>query len=130
MVSEYGDKVRLVVRDFPLENVHENALAAARAANAAELQGKYWQYIELLYRNQDSLDAASLKRFAEEAGLDLKRFEADISPEARDADIRKDQADGRSVGVNGTPTIFVNGVKVHRLSAPAFRDAIEAALIQ
>lgn len=130
VVSEYGDKVRLVVRDFPLENVHENALAAARAANAAELQGKYWQYIELLYRNQDSLDAASLKRFAEEAGLDLKRFEADISPEARDADIRKDQADGRSVGVNGTPTIFVNGVKVHRLSAPAFRDAIEAALIQ
>ena len=61
VISEYGDKVRLVIRDFPLENAHENALAAARAANAAELQGKYWQYIELLYRNQGSLDAASLK---------------------------------------------------------------------
>ncbi len=130
VLGEYGDKVKLVVRDFPLEHIHENALSAARAANAAAKQGKYWEYIELLYREQYALDEASLKRYAEQLGLDIKRFETDALPEARDAEIRKDQADGRSYGVGGTPTIFVNGVKVHRLSAPAFRDAIEAALLQ
>ncbi|MBX3243353.1 MAG: DsbA family protein [Acidobacteria bacterium] len=130
VLKEYGDNVKLVVRDFPLENIHENALSAARAANAAAKQGKYWEFIELLYSNQDALDAASLKRYAEQLGLDLKQFETDALPQTRDAEIRKDQADGMSFGVGGTPTIFVNGVKVHRLSAPAFRDAIEAALLQ
>lgn len=128
VMAEYGDRVRLVVRDFPLENVHENAFSAARAANAADAQGKFVEFIELLYRNQDSLDDASLEKYAAQAGLDIKRFETDIKNASAADKIRKDIADGRSYGVLGTPTIFVNGIKVHRLSAPAFRDAIERAL--
>ncbi len=128
VIKEYGDRVRLVVRDFPLESIHTEAFAAAVAANAANAQGKYWEYVELLYSNQEALDAASLKRYAELAGLDLKRFEADIAADSVALEIRSDLSDGRGHGVNGTPTIFVNGVKVHRLTASAFRDAIEAGL--
>ncbi len=128
VIKEYGDRVRFVVRDYPLESIHPEAFAAAVAANAANAQGKYWEYIELLYSNQEALDAASLKRYAELTGLDLKRFEADFAGDALALEVRKDLAAGRGHGVNGTPTIFVNGVKVHRLTASAFRDAIEAAL--
>ena len=128
VIAEYKDKVRFVVRDFPLENAHPNAFEAALAANAAHRQGKFVEYIEILYRNQEALDGASLRKYAEELKLDLAKFEAAIADPAAAAEIRKDQADGRLYGVVGTPTIFVNGVKVHRLSAPAFRDAIERAL--
>lgn len=128
VIAEYKDKVRFVVRDFPLENAHPNAFEAALAANAAHRQGKFVEYIEILYRNQEALDGASLRKYAEELKLDLAKFESAIADPAAAAEVRKDQADGRSYGVAGTPTIFVNGVKVHRLSAPAFRDAIERAL--
>lgn len=128
VIGEYPGKIRLVVRDYPLESIHENAFGAALAANAANAQGKFWDYIELLYRDQDSLDARSLRGFAERTGLDLKKFDAYIADPAASAEIRKDRSDGDSYGVAGTPTIFMNGVKVHRLSAPSFRRAIERAL--
>ncbi|MBK9164735.1 MAG: thioredoxin domain-containing protein [Acidobacteria bacterium] len=128
VIAEYKDKIRFVVRDFPLENAHPNAFESALAANAAHRQGKFVEYIEILYRYQEALDGASLRKYAEQLKLDLAKFEAAIADPAAAAEIRKDQADGRLYGVGGTPTIFVNGVKVHRLSAPAFRDAIERAL--
>ena len=128
VISEFGDKVRFVVRDYPLESIHENAFAAAMAANAAAAQGKYFEYIDLLYRNQSALDAASLKRYAADLGLNGKQFELDLTVERSAAEIRKDIADADTHGVSGTPTIFVNGVKVHRLSAESFRRAINRAL--
>ena len=128
VIAEYPGKIRLVVRDYPLESIHENAFGAALAANAANAQGKFWDYIELLYRDQDSLDTQSLRSFAERTGLDLKKFDSNMADPAAAAEIRKDRSDGDSYGVVGTPTIFINGVKVHRLSAPGFRHAIERAL--
>lgn len=128
VLAEYGDKVRFVVRDFPLENIHENAFAAAVAANAALAQGKFFEYTEVLYRNQDALDAASLKKYAADIGLNAKQFELDLSDEKNAAEIRKDIADGKSYGITGTPSIFVNGVKVRHLSAENFREAINKAL--
>jgi protein-disulfide isomerase len=128
VVAEYGDKVRLVVRDNPLERIHENSFLAARAAGAANIQGKFKEYIELLYTNQSALDKASLVRYAGELGLNVKQFELDLTSEKAAAEIRKDLADGSSYGVDGTPTIFVNGVRVQRLSADGFRRAIDAAL--
>jgi protein-disulfide isomerase len=124
----YGDKVRFVVRDFPLENIHADAFNAALAANAARAQGKFAEYTDILYRNQEALDKASLTRYAAELGLNVKRFELDFSDAKTAAEIRKDQADGRSYGIGGTPGIFVNGVKVHRLSLSGFRSAIDRAL--
>lgn len=128
VIAEYGDKVRLVVRDFPLESIHENAFRAALAANAARHQGKFFEYIDVLYRNQDNLDAASLNRYAAELGLNLKQFELDLSSEKTAEEVRKDMADGLKYGARGTPTIFINGVKIQRLSADAFRGAIDRAL--
>ncbi len=128
VLSEYGDKVRFVVRDFPLENIHESAFGAALAASAAHKQGKFVEYIEILYTNQNALDASSLKKYAADIGLNVKQFEIDLASEKSAAEVRKDIEDGMSYGVAGTPTIFVNGVKVRRLSADSFRDAIDAAL--
>lgn len=127
-LAEYGDKIRFVVRDFPLESVHDNAFQAALAANAARAQGKFFEYAEVLYRNQDALDRASLVRYAAELGLNAKQFELDFSDARGQTEVRKDQADGLSYGIGGTPAIFVNGVKVQRLSAAAFRRAIDRAL--
>lgn len=127
-LQAYPNKVRFVVRDFPLENIHENAFQAALAANAARVQGKFTEYIEILYRNQDALDKASLLKYAAELGLNVKQFELDFNDAKTAAEIRKDQADGRSYGIGGTPAIFVNGVKVHRLSLNGFRSAIDRAL--
>lgn len=128
VIGEFGDRIRFVVRDFPLTQVHENAFQAALAANAAKAQGKFFEYTEVLYRSQDALDMASLKKYAADMGLNTKQFELDLASEKNAAEVRKDVADGNTYGVSGTPTIFVNGVKVRRLSAEGFRDAIEKAL--
>jgi protein-disulfide isomerase len=128
VIAEYGDKVRFVVRDFPLESVHENAFRSALAANSARAQNKYFEYIDVLYLNQESLDEASLKKYAVELGLNIKQFELDFSSEKTAAEVRKDMADGKNFGVGSTPTIYVNGVKVRRLSAENFRNVIGRAL--
>lgn len=128
VINEYPGKVRLVVRDFPLAGMHDRAIHAARAANAAHAQGKFVEYIELLYRNQDAFDDASLGRYAETLGLNMQKFAADVAQAATEAEIMKDVADGEAHGVSGTPTIFVNGIRVYTLSAPAFRRAIEREL--
>jgi protein-disulfide isomerase len=127
-LAEYGDKIRFVVRDFPLENIHENAFTAALAANAAGAQGKFFEYAEVLYRNQDALDKPSLLKYAAGLGLNAKQFELDFTDAKNRAEVMKDQADGRGYGIGGTPAIFVNGIKVQRLSGDAFRRAIERAL--
>lgn len=128
VLAEYGDKVRFVVRNFPLENVHENAFRAALAAGAANAQAKFFEYVEVLYQNQDKLDEASLKKYALDLGLNAKQFELDFSSAKTAAVVKKDMDDGNAYGIKGTPTIYVNGVKVRQLSAENFREAIEAAL--
>ncbi|HEX8566876.1 MAG TPA: thioredoxin domain-containing protein [Pyrinomonadaceae bacterium] len=122
------NKARFVVRDFPLMDLHPQAFRAAEAAAAANAQGKFFEFIDVLYKNQKALDDASLKRYAAEIGLDVKRFEADLASNRFAAEIRKDREDGINYGIKGTPTIFVNGVRVNELSAEAFKTAIEKAL--
>ena len=127
-MAEHPDKVRFVVRDFPLESIHKDAFKAAVAANAAHAQGKFFEYTELLYTRQDALDAASLKKYAIELGLNVKQFELDSKSEKMAAEVRKDIADGESHSINSTPTIFVNGVRVRNLSLAGFRSALDRAL--
>ncbi len=128
LVDTYNGKVRLVVRDYPLTSIHENAFQAAVAANAANAQGKFFRFKEILYKNQDSLDTESLKKYAAEAGLKFKKFRKDLRNKKFAAEIRKDMADGKRYGVSGTPSIFVNGYKIRNLSVRSFRKAIERAL--
>lgn len=121
-------KVRFIVRDFPLTDLHPQAFRAAEAANAAHTQGKYFEYIEILYKNQKSLDDASLKKYAAQIGLNARRFAADLTSGRFAAEIRKDREDGENYGIKGTPTVYVNGVAVVELSEDNFKKAIEKAL--
>ncbi len=128
ILKTYGDRIRFVVRDFPLTTIHENAYAAALAANAANAQGKFFEYTEILYGNQAKLDEASLIQYASQAGLNVKQFEADLKSKKFAPDVEKDIADGKTLGISGTPTIYVNGVKVRVFSPEGFRRAVDKAL--
>jgi protein-disulfide isomerase len=126
VLKSYGNKVRFVVRDFPL-NQHENARKAAEAANAANAQGKFFEYIAVLFKNQTALDVPSLKKYATELGLDRARFDAALDRGVYAAEVEKDVADGEMYGVGSTPTIFINGVQLKVLSADGLKQAIDAA---
>ncbi len=128
VLKSYADKARFVVRDFPLVQIHENAYRAALAANAANAQTKFYEYTEILYQNQAKLDDASLVSYAVRLGLDAKRFEADLKSAKFAPEVERDLTDGKTLGITGTPTVFVNGVKVRSLSAEGFRNAIDKAL--
>ncbi len=126
VLKSYGNKVRFVVRDFPLSQ-HENARKAAEAANAANAQGKYFEYITVLFKNQKALDVPSLKKYANDLGLDRARFDAALDRGTYAPEVKKDISDGELYGVGRTPTIFVNGVQLRVLSADGLRAAIERA---
>jgi Protein-disulfide isomerase len=128
VAAEFGPRVRFVVRDFPLESIHENAFRSALAANAANRQGKFFEYGSILYSNQSALDETSLLGHAAKLGLDVTKFKTDLDDPKNAEEVRKDIADGLSYGVGGTPTIFINGVKHHSLTESKFRTAIEKAL--
>ena len=113
IMAEYGDKVRFVVRDFPLSQ-HRDAARAAEAAEAAREQGKYWEYTMLLYQNQSALQVEKLKEYATRVGLDRAKFDAALDSGRHADSVRRDLQDGERVGVGGTPTVFVNGVRVVR----------------
>jgi protein-disulfide isomerase len=127
VLKSYGNKVRFVVRDFPL-NQHEHAPKAAEAANAANAQGKFFEYITLLFKNQKALDIPSLKKYASELGLDRARFDAALDRGVYAAEVKKDVTDGEMYGVGSTPTIFVNGVQLRTLNADGLKAAIDRAV--
>ena len=128
VLKSYGNRVYFEVRNFPLSSIHENAFEAAQAAAAANAQGKFWPYIDLLFKNQKSLDTESLKKFATQVGLDRKLFDADLGSGKFAQDIRRDIEEGEMYGIEGTPTIFINGVVLTTLSAEGLREAIEKGL--
>jgi protein-disulfide isomerase len=126
VLKSYGNKVRFVVRDFPL-NQHEFARKAAEAANAANAQGKFFEYAAVLFKNQKALDVPSLKKYASDLGLDRARFDAALDRGTYAAEVKKDIEDGEMYGVGSTPTIFVNGIQLRILSAEGLRAAIDRA---
>jgi protein-disulfide isomerase/CRISPR/Cas system endoribonuclease Cas6 (RAMP superfamily) len=126
VLKSYGDKVRFVVRDFPLSQ-HANARKAAEAADAANAQGKFFEYTALLFKRQNALDVPSLKKYASEIGLNRTRFDAELDGGTYAAEIKHDIQDGEIYGIESTPTIFVNGVMLRTLSEDALRAAIDRA---
>jgi len=127
LAQEYSDKVRLVVRDYPLER-HKNAFKAAEAAEAAREQGRYWEYAAVLFENQKELGVEKLKEYASKVGLDRKKFDAELESSKYTARVQRDLQDGMKAGVSGTPTIFINGRRVSNRDYAALRAAIEEAL--
>lgn len=112
--SEFGDRVRLIFYQFPLTQIHKNALDAAHAAMAARLQGKFWEMHDLLYENQKLWEEMPDLRpmaagFAQKLGLDTERFKRDMDSAQVDAAVSADLRRGQSLGVTGTPTLFIDG---------------------
>jgi protein-disulfide isomerase len=128
LITEYGDRVRFVVRDFPLSSIHKDAEKAAEAAEAAREQGKYWDFTAILFRNQSALSADQLKQYAGVIGLDRKRFDAALDSGKFAPAVERDMRDGERAGVNSTPTFFVNGRQIPERTYDALKAAIEAAL--
>src|SRR6266498_84144 len=127
VLKSYGDKVRFVVRDFPL-NIHANARKAAEAANAANAQGKFFEYTALLFKRQNALDVPSLKKYASDLGLDRVRFDAALDGGTYAAEVKHDIDDGEFYGVDSTPAIFVNGIALREMSIGALRALIDRGL--
>jgi protein-disulfide isomerase len=109
--QDYEGRIRFVFRHFPLP-FHPNAQAAAQAALAAQEQGKFWEYHDLLFGNQDALGPEALLAYARKAGLDLDAFRAASSGESTAARVASDLRLGESVQVQGTPTLFINKQRV------------------
>lgn len=108
ILDTYKGKVRYVFRDFPL-SFHQQAKPAAIAANCANKQNKYWEFNAKLFENQQKLSNDLYQSLAKDAGLDLDAFDKCLKDKAVANEIDKDQEDGISVGVSGTPAYFING---------------------
>ena len=109
--AELDAGVRFAWRHFPLAEIHPHALAASRAAEAAALQGRFWEMHELLFHRQKALEDEDLQRYASELGLDLGRFDRDLGSQAVLERIERDFRSGIQSGeVRGTPTLFIDGV--------------------
>jgi protein-disulfide isomerase len=121
----FGGNLRLVFRHFPLRSSHPHALAAAKAAEAAGEQGRFWEMHDRLYRRQAELADADLERHARDLGLDLERFRRSLGDRTHDARIREDLASASRSGARGTPSLFING---NRYDGRLERDEIFAAL--
>ena len=109
--EKYGNQVRFVFRQFPL-SFHQNAHLAAEASLAANEQGKFWEYHDKLFANQNALDRASLEKYAKEVGLKLPEFKKALDDKQFAAKADADMKLGQDVAVNGTPTMFLNGKRV------------------
>jgi len=122
-----GDQLCFAYRHFPLTNVHPHAEHAAEAAEAAGVRGRFWQMHDLLYENQDALDDEYLAHYAKLLGLDPRRVLAEVLEGAYIARVREDFRCGVRGGVNGTPTLFING---ERYDGERGLEALLAALLQ
>ncbi|HKP42489.1 Na+/H+ antiporter NhaA [Mycobacterium sp.] len=111
VVAHFGDKLRYVWRHLPLERVHPRAFDAARAAEAAGLQGKYFEMGRMLFANQDDLEWSDIYRYANAIGLDLERLDQDVRvhPTKVLHRVQDDAQDAELMDLNSTPTFFVNG---------------------
>ena len=116
--KDYVDtgRVRIVFRDFPIQDVHPEAMVTAMAAECAEDQGKYFEFHDKVFREQDRRGrdivryrVADVKRWGADVGLDAAAFNECVDSERHKAEVEKDHTDGADVGMNGTPVFFING---------------------
>jgi protein-disulfide isomerase len=109
--AELAGGVRFAFRHFPLTEIHPHALAASRAAEAAALQGRFWEMHELLFHRQKALEDGDVRRYGSELGLDLGQFDNDRNGDAVLDRIERDLRSGIESGeVRGTPTLFIDGL--------------------
>lgn len=125
LTAKYGDRIRFIIRDFPVQELHPDAVTAAEAAGCAEAQGKYWTMHDRLFALKGKLARKDLDLAARQSGLDAGTFAACMDAHVRVAEIQEDLTAGQAAGVRGTPTFFFNGRRVEG-SIP--HDAFETLL--
>ncbi len=112
LLEQYGSQMRYEVKHFPIFPNHRYSKEAAEAAECAADQGKFWEFEEMDYENQDDLSPAAISKWAKDLGLDMDLFERCRKSDIKMAIVEASQQEGRQLGVNGTPTFFVNGKEV------------------
>ncbi len=110
--AAYGDKVRIVWKDFPLTQIHPQAFKAGEAGQCAAEQGKFWEFHDQVFANQQAMMPDDLKRYAAGVGVDATKFNSCLDSSKHAEVIRNGVAQGTRLGVNSTPTVFVNGRRV------------------
>ncbi len=138
IMDDYKDKITFVFRNFPITQIHPNARVAAASAEAAGLQGKYWEMWNILYERQNdwgTLGAdvrdGQFEKYATQLGLDIPKFKEDVTSAKVATKINFDQSLGKANGVTGTPTLFLNGKTLETdkySSTDAIRNTLDAAL--
>jgi protein-disulfide isomerase len=122
--KHFGKRLRFVFRNFPLNEIHPQAETAAEAAEFAAAQGKFWEMHDALFENQSRFSPAFFPEQAQELGLDASGLRDALAKGLYRAHVRSDFMGGARSGVNGTPTFFINGV---RLDGPwDYEDLVEA----
>ena len=117
VVKDFTGKMNFVYRNFPLTDLHPNAQIAAQAAEAAGMQGKYWEMHDALFTKQSDWSASSsaqdiFTQYATTLGLNADQFKKDIDSDAVKNKVAEDVSDGNAIGINATPTFFLDGVKL------------------
>lgn len=122
--DQYQDKVAFIFRNFPLTTIHPNARVASAAAEAAGLQGKYWEMHDLLYQSQSAWEkltgnqrTAEFVGYAGQISLDEAKFKTDLASSLVNKKISFDQAIGKKIGVDATPTFYLNGTQLSSTDA-------------
>jgi protein-disulfide isomerase len=127
LLEAYPEDLRHVYKNLPL-GFHKEALPAAKACLAADMQGKFWEMEELVFKNPKKLKDKDLKGYAKEIGLDVERFEKDYKSDEVDKRVQEDMAEAKKAQVTGTPTLFLNGKRVKNRSEEAMKEDIKSIL--
>lgn len=112
LMQKYGDKVRFEFRDYPIEQLHPNAVQAAVAARCAQEQGKFWEYHDKLFVNSPTLSTPMLLQFATEVGMDSEQFSRCLTSQRYRPSVEADMSKAQNLGIEGTPTFYLNGNRV------------------
>jgi protein-disulfide isomerase len=126
--GEYPEQVKLVYKNFPLKNKNRFGGRAAVAALAAERQGKFWEFYDLLFANYQGLNQKKIEELAENLGLDVERFKNDMRDTRLLAKIRQDMAEGAMAGVRMPPAVFVNGRMVRSQTLESIQASVDKEL--
>lgn len=135
LTKAYGNRIKYVYRNFPLSQIHKNAYEASVAAEAAGLQGKFWEMQNQIFPAQrewsNSAEARKLfEGYAQKIGLDVAKYQSDVLGMATKGRVDADMMRGRKVGVTGTPAIYINGIPLpfEQFNVAAMRQAVDAEL--
>jgi len=127
VIEKYPKQVKIVYKNFPIRS-HKYSEPAAKAALAAQKQGKFWPFHDLLYAHYKDLSDKKMREIANQLKLDMVRFEKDRKDPAIVGKVRADLRDGNKAGVRGVPTVFINGRPLRKRSLEGFSEIIEKEL--